>query len=72
MAEVNAKESQKEVLENLYNPPVPLTLIYRILVFGTMGVFFATLTVRVVSPNKLPQLIFQQQTNSEGQNNDRQ
>lgn len=63
-------EQEREELERIYNPPPPLQLIYKIFIFGTIGTFLAVLTVRVISPSRLPLLKFPEQSTNQGQNND--
>ncbi len=64
MADIDVKE-QREELERIYNPPPPMKLLYKILVFGTLGSFLAVVTVRCIHPEKVPQIIFNNQQNNE-------
>jgi hypothetical protein len=58
-------KQQREELERIYNPPPPMALIYKILVFGTIGAFFGVVIVRHIHPEKVPQITFPQQQNNE-------
>jgi hypothetical protein len=62
MANIDIKEQQEE-LERIYNPPPPMKLIYKVLVLGTFGTFLSVITLRYISPEKVPQIIFNQQNN---------
>ncbi len=62
-------EETRQELERIYSSLPPMRLIYQILIGGTIGTFLAVLTVRVISPNRLPQLTFQSTINK-GQNHD--
>jgi hypothetical protein len=63
MADIDVKE-EREKLERLLDPPVPMKLLYKIFIVGTIGTFLAIITVGHIHPEKVPQIIFtQQQTN---------
>jgi len=58
-------KQQREELERIYNPPPPMKLIYKILVFGTIGAFLGVVIVRQIYPEKVPQIIFTKQQSNE-------
>ena len=62
MEEINSEKKRGE-LEEIYNRTPPMGLIYRIVICGTIGAFLATITVRCVTPNKVPNLVFSSDKN---------
>lgn len=58
-------KKQREELEQIYNPPPPMRLIYKVLIFGTLGAFLGVVIVRYIAPNKVPKIIFNNQQNYE-------
>ena len=57
-------DEKRQELERLYSSLPPMTLIYQILIGGTIGTFLAVVTVRAIAPERVPQLIFPQVVNS--------